>query len=76
MDAVERFSANPLVGLPQAAKGEWLNRETFILHLDLIGAINCYRIKLTFSEDGQSLKASLTERTGLNQEQFEGVLSH
>jgi CubicO group peptidase (beta-lactamase class C family) len=76
LDAVERFSTNPLVGLPQAVKGEWLNRETFILHLDLIGAINCYRIKLTFSEDGKSLQASLTERTGLNQEQFEGVLSH
>ena len=76
LDAVERFSTNPLVGLPQAVKGEWLNRETFILHLDLIGAINCYRFKLTFPDDGKSLKGSLTERTGLVDEQFKGVLSY
>ncbi len=76
LDAVERFSANPLVGLPQAAKGQWLNSETFILDLDLIGAINCYRFKLTFSEDGKSLKASLTERTGLTDEECKGVLSN
>ncbi len=76
LDAVVRFSANPLVGLPQAAKGQWLNSETFILDLDLIGAINDYRFKLTFSEGGKSLKASLTERTGLTDEEFKGVLSH
>jgi hypothetical protein len=75
LDAVERYSPNPLVGLPQAAKGQWLNHETLLLHLDLVGAINYYRFKLTFSENGKSLKASLTERTGLNDEQFEGVLS-
>jgi len=75
LDAVERFSVNPLVGLPQAAKGQWLNSETFILDLDLIGAINDYRFKLTFSEDGKSLQASLTERTGLTDEEFRGVLS-
>ena len=46
-----------------------------MLDLDLIGAINDYRFKLTFSEDGKSLKASLTERTGLTDEQFQGVLS-
>src|SRR5213080_1683003 len=71
LDGVERFSANPLVGLPQATKGQWLNRATFMLDLDLIGAINDYRFKLTFSEDGKSLKASLTERTGLTDEQFQ-----
>ena len=75
LDAVERYSPNPLVGLPQAAKGQWLNHETLLLHLDLVGAINYYRFKLTFSENGKSLKASLTERTGLNDEQFEGILS-
>jgi len=47
-----------------------------MLDVDLIGAINDYRFKLTFSEDGKSLQASLTERTGLVDEQFKGVLSH
>jgi CubicO group peptidase (beta-lactamase class C family) len=74
LDAVERFSTNPLVNLPQAAEGEWLNDTTFHLHLDLAGAINYYRFSLTFSQDGKSLKTSMTERTGLNDEQFEGVL--
>jgi hypothetical protein len=74
LDAVERFSTNPLVGLPQAAKGHWLSRETFLLDLNLVGAINHYEFKLTFSEDGKSLKAALTERTGLNAEQLEGVI--
>jgi hypothetical protein len=75
LDSVERFSINPLVGLPQAAKGQWLDHETLLLHLDLVGAINDYQFKLRFSEDGRSLKVSLSERTGLNDEQFEGVLS-
>jgi len=75
LDAVERFSTNSLTGLPQAAKGQWLNSETFFLRLDLVGAINYYEFQLTFSQDGKSLKASLTERTGLNNEQFEGVLA-
>jgi hypothetical protein len=42
--------------------------------VDLVGAINFYRFTLTFSDNGKSLKASLTERTGLNSEQFDGVL--
>ena len=75
LDGVERFSINQLNGLPQAAKGEWLSGETFLLHLDLVGGINYYQLKLTFSEDGKSLKGSLTERTGLNDEQFEGSLT-
>jgi len=61
--------------LPQAAKGRWMNRETLLLELDLIGAINYYRFKLTFSEDGKSFQSSATERTGLNDEQFEGILT-
>jgi len=75
LDAVERFSMNPLVGLPQAAKGQWLTSDTFLLQLDLVGAINYYEFKLAFSEDGKSLKATVAERTGLNDEPFEGVLS-
>jgi CubicO group peptidase (beta-lactamase class C family) len=75
LDAVERFSINPLVGLPQAAKAQWLDDEALLLSVDLVGAINYYRFKLEFSEDGKSLKASVTERTGLADEQFEGVQS-
>jgi CubicO group peptidase (beta-lactamase class C family) len=75
LDAVERFSTNPLVNLPQGAKGEWLNNATFLLHLDLVGAVNYYRLDLTYSQDGKSLKASVTERTGLSNEPFEGVLA-
>lgn len=76
LDGVERFSLNPITGLPHAAKGGWLSEHTFRLELNLVGAINCYRLELTSSEDGKSLRASLTERTGLNDEQFEGVRSH
>jgi hypothetical protein len=75
LDAVERFSVNPLVNLPQAAKGQWTSSGTFLLQLDLVGAINYYRLKLTFSDDGNALKADLSERTGLNNEQFDGKAS-
>jgi CubicO group peptidase (beta-lactamase class C family) len=75
LDAVERFSTNVLVGLPQAAKGRWMNHQTLLLELDLIGAINYYRFKLTFSEGGKSLNASVAERTGLTDEQLEGILT-
>lgn len=74
LDAVERFSPNPLTNLPQAAKGEWTDQTTFLLNVDLVGGINLYRFKLVFSEGGDSLKASLSERTGLNNEQFAGTL--
>jgi hypothetical protein len=75
LDAVERFATNSLVGLPQAAKGQWHDDNTFLLTIDLVGAINFYRFTLTFFGDGKSLKASLTERTGLNSEQFDGALT-
>ncbi len=72
LDGVERFSTNPLVKLPQAAKGQWLNDNTFLLNLDLVGGINFYRIKLTFSDEGTKVNVALSERTGLNEEQFSG----
>jgi CubicO group peptidase (beta-lactamase class C family) len=72
LDAVERFSINPIVDLPQAAKGQWTSDDTFLLQLNLVGAINYYRLKLVFSNDGKTLKADLSERTGLNNEQFDG----
>jgi len=39
--------------------------------VDLVGGINCYRFKLSFGDS--SLKVALNERTGLNEESFDGV---
>jgi len=75
LDGVERFSPNAILNLPQAAKGGWQNGDTFVLDLNLVGGINHYRFRLKFTEDAKSLKASLNERTGLNDERFEGVAS-
>jgi CubicO group peptidase (beta-lactamase class C family) len=75
LDGVERFSTNSVINLPQAAKGEWLNDHTFLLQLDLAGGINCYRLTLTFSEGGSKVTLNLSERTGLNDEQFAGSVS-
>ena len=75
LDSVERFSMNPLVNLPQAAKGQWLDENTFLLRLDLVGGINFYFLKLTFSDDGKKVVVELKERTGLNEEQFSGDVS-
>jgi hypothetical protein len=72
LDGIERFSTNSLINLPQAAKGEWLNEHTFLLNLDLVGGINFYRLRLTFSEGANKVTLDLSERTGLNQEQFTG----
>ncbi len=74
LDGVERFSNNPLVGLPQAGTGQWLSESTFLLKLDLVGAINCYYIKLNFPNDGKAVNVDLSERTGLNKEQFNGTV--
>jgi CubicO group peptidase (beta-lactamase class C family) len=75
LDAVERFSINPLIGLPQAAKAHWLDDETLLLSVDMVGGINFYRFKLRFPQSGKYLQASVTERTGLTDEQFGGVRS-
>jgi CubicO group peptidase (beta-lactamase class C family) len=75
LDGVDRFSTNALTNLPQAAKGEWLDDQTFLLRLDLVGGINHYRLKLTFSADAKKLTVALSERTGLEEERFEGVMS-
>ncbi len=74
LDGVERFSNNPLVGLPQAGTGQWLSESTFLLKLDLVGAINCYYIKLNFLKNGKAVNVDLSERTGLNKEQFTGTV--
>src|SRR5436190_1913856 len=74
LDGVERFSTNPLVNLPQAAKGRWLGADTFLLELNLVGAINFYRFKLSFAENGRTVAVDLNERTGLNDEHYTGVV--
>ncbi|MCW5556933.1 MAG: serine hydrolase [Verrucomicrobiae bacterium] len=73
LDGVERFSSNPLVDLPQAAKGQWMGGDTFLLELDLVGAINFYRLKCAFSGDGNVVEVTLNERTGLNHERISGT---
>ncbi|HEU0039903.1 MAG TPA: serine hydrolase [Verrucomicrobiae bacterium] len=75
LDGVERISTNTLVNLPVAGKGEWMSDDTFLLQLDLIGGINCYRFKLTFDDPVNKMSVTLSERTGLNEEQFDGVTS-
>jgi CubicO group peptidase (beta-lactamase class C family) len=74
LDGVERFSGSKLVNLPAAAQGRWTSDHTFLLQLDLVGGINCYEIKLTFEDRSERVEISLSERTGLNNERFTGVL--
>jgi len=50
------------VGLPAAAKGWWESDDVFAVHLDEIGNINNYRIKLTF--EGNQVTFHLQEITG------------
>ncbi len=72
LDGVERFSTDRLVELPFACKGRWLDADTFLLELDRVAGISLYRFKLTFSEEGTMLHVTLSERTGLGEEQFNG----
>jgi len=74
LDGVERFSRNPLVRLPQAATGKWLDEDTFLFKLDLVGAINCYFFKIHFLKNRTQVAVEVNERTGLNNEQFSGEI--
>ena len=74
LDGVDRFSLNELNGLRQAAKGRWVNYQEFILNLDFIGGINNYELRHTFSRDGEGVKITVSEATGLTNERFEGRL--
>lgn len=69
---VERFAHNTLIDLPTAAKGDWLNENTFHLELNLVAAINLYDVTLTFRNE-ESLGVLVKERTGLNREEITGV---
>ena len=71
---MERFSNFSLVDLPAAARGSWESDTTFVLQLDLAGAINNYLLKLAFSQEGKQVSVGLTERTGLNREEFSGMI--
>jgi CubicO group peptidase (beta-lactamase class C family) len=76
LDGVDRFSPSSLVNLPAASKGHWLGNNTFLLQLNLVGGINCYELKLAFSLSEKRVDIRLTERTGLNDEQFSGSFSN
>ncbi|HKQ39782.1 MAG TPA: serine hydrolase [Verrucomicrobiae bacterium] len=72
LDGVDRFSVNPLNSLSQAAKGKWLNVNTFVLSINLVGGINIYDLRHTFSQDGQTVQVAIAEATGLANERFAG----
>src|SRR5262249_48264611 len=75
LDGVDRFSPDTLVNLPTACRGEWMNDHTFVLRINLVGGINFYELKFDFAAESTRVNVHLSERTGLNAEQFEGVLS-
>ena len=75
LDRVERFFSTSLIQLPAASKGQWLDDHTFVLTINLIGGINFYTIRITIPDEAKKVDVVLSERTGLNAEQFEGVLS-
>jgi CubicO group peptidase (beta-lactamase class C family) len=72
LDGVERFANNTLVDLPTAARGDWINENTFHLELNLVAAINFYDVTLTFPTE-DSVSVVVKERTGLNREKITGV---
>ena len=73
LDSVERFSTNDLLLLPVASKGHWIDAKSFFLRLDLLGGINCYNFRFTFSDAGTTATINLDERTGLHHEVFEAA---
>jgi len=75
LDGVDRYSMPSFVNLPLACKAQWLDEHRFLLRIDLVGGINCYDLKLNFSDEGKQVSVDLKERTGLTEEQFNGVVS-
>jgi CubicO group peptidase (beta-lactamase class C family) len=72
LDGVLRFSTDMLVELPFACKGGWLDEKTFLLELDRVAEVSCYRFTMAFAEPGSKVSIALKERTGLSEETFEG----
>lgn len=75
LDGVDRFSPNTIVDLPTACRGEWIGETTFVLRINLVGGINYYEVRLNFAGQQGKVDIRLKERTGLNDERFEGLLS-
>jgi len=75
LDGGERFSRATLVNWPVACKGQWINENKFLLRIDLVTGINCYDLTLNFSDNATRVSVDLSERTGLIEEQFTGVVS-
>lgn len=72
LDGVLRFSTDTLVDLPFACKGRWLKEDTFLLELDRVAGVGCYRFAIMFSDGGDKVSIALKERTGLTEETFAG----
>jgi len=70
LDGVERFSKDKLVELPFAATGRWLKTNTFLLELNRVAGISVYGLNMAFT--GETVSISVSERTGLGDEKFEG----
>src|SRR5262245_65530829 len=70
----------PSVSLRQIGLTSCLMRQAcspkvhFLLKLDLVGAINCYLLKINFLNEGKAVTVELSERTGLNKEGFTGAV--
>jgi hypothetical protein len=75
LDGIDRFSRATLVNWPVACKGQWIDENRFVLRIDLVARINCYDLKFKFSEDAKQVSVDLSERTGLNEEQFNGMIA-
>jgi hypothetical protein len=75
LDDLERFSTDTFVGLPFATKGKWLTEDTLHLQIDRVAGINCYDFSFAFSSDGKAVSVTLKERTGLNNETFNGIIA-
>lgn len=72
LDGVPRFSGGGIAGLPVALKGGWESDGSFVLEYDEVANTNTYRLQLTF--DGNRVKVSAKERTGLFNETFSGQM--
>ena len=75
LDGVERLSRASFVNWPVECKGQWIDENSFHLRIDLVAGINCYDLKFNFSNDARQVSVDLNERTGLIEEQFNGVVS-
>ena len=73
LDGVPRFSGNGIAGLPVAMKGNWEPDGSFVLEYDEVANTNTHRLQLTF--DGNRVKVTAKERTGLFNETFSGAMT-